>query len=109
MSLKVVFLHSAETDLKDLKGYIVKNFGNETWQASYSAIKESVVVIQSFPEGGKIPDELACLNLAQYRQVISGMNRIIYEVRGDTAYIHIVCDTRKDLRNLLMRRILKVM
>jgi len=109
MSFKVVFLGSAETDLKELKGYIVKNFGKETWQASYSKIKESAAVIQSFPEGGKIPDELASLNLVQYRQIISGMNRIIYEVRGDTAYIHIVCDTRKDLKNLLMRRILKVM
>ena len=73
MSVKVVFLGSAETDLKDLRNYIVKNFGKETWQASYSAIKEHVAVIQSFPEGGKIPDELVSLTLAQYLQIISGM------------------------------------
>jgi hypothetical protein len=33
------------------------------------------------------------------------MNRIVYELRDDTAYIHIVCDTRRDLQGLLMKRI----
>jgi toxin ParE1/3/4 len=65
-------------------------------------------VIRAYPEGGGIPDELANLNLIQFRQIISGMNRIIYEVRGDVAYVHVICDTRKDLRNLLMKRMLRV-
>ncbi|MNL18597.1 hypothetical protein D3C87_1397480 [compost metagenome] len=63
--------------------------------------------IQAFPEGGAIPDELADLGLRQYRQVISGMNRILYEVRADVLYIHIVCDTRRDMRTLLSRRLLR--
>ena len=33
------------------------------------------------------------------------MNRIIYEVREDTVYIHIVCDTRQNLQGLLLKRI----
>ncbi|MBU9434153.1 type II toxin-antitoxin system RelE/ParE family toxin [Burkholderia multivorans] len=108
MTVKAVFLRSAETDLKELRGYVVKHFGKDTWQETYSKIKQSVALIESHPTSGKIPEELATLNLNQYRQILSGMNRIIYEVRGDTAYIHIVCDTRKDLRSLLMRRILRV-
>ncbi|HEV3104085.1 MAG TPA: type II toxin-antitoxin system RelE/ParE family toxin [Trinickia sp.] len=109
MIVKVVFLRSAEADLKELRSYLLKNFGNETWQACYSKIKESVAVIESFPAGGQIPDELVRLGLNQYRQVISGMNRIIYEVRGDIAYVHIVCDTRKDLRSMLTRRLLRAL
>jgi len=35
----------------------------------------------------------------------AGMNRIIYEVREDTVYIHIVCDTRQNLQGLLLKRI----
>ncbi|WP_196222186.1 hypothetical protein [Burkholderia ubonensis] len=38
---------------------------------------------------------------------IAGMNRIVYEVRGDIAYIHVVCDTRKDLKSILLRRLLR--
>jgi hypothetical protein len=34
------------------------------------------------------------------------MNRIIYEQRGDALYIHIVCDARRELQGLLMKRII---
>ena len=107
MSISVVLLRSAEQDLGEMKSYIVKNFGKDTWQASYSKIQETVGTLQIFPLGGKIPEELEKLNLTQYRQVLSGMNRIIYEVRQQTVYIHIVCDTRKDMKSLLTKRLLR--
>ena len=107
MSISVLFLRSAELDLKELKSYLVKNFGKDAWQVSYSKIQEAVGAIQTFPLGGKIPEELDKLNLTQYRQVISGMNRIIYEVRQETIYIHMVCDTRKDMQSLLTKRLLR--
>ena len=107
MSISVVFLRSAELDLKELKSYLIKNFGKDAWQASYNKIQEAVGTLQTFPLGGKIPEELDKLNLTQYRQVISGMNRIIYEVRQETIYIHMVCDTRKDMQSLLTKRLLR--
>ena len=103
--MKVVFLQSAEADLKDLKIYIVKNFGKDDWLTSYAKIKAAVAMIQDHPKAGRIPPELESLNIAQYRQVLAGLNRLIYEVRADTAYIHIVCDVRRDLKGLLMKRI----
>lgn len=106
MKFQVVFLSSAEHDLKALRSYIVKNFGQDTWQASYSKIKETVNTIRTFPLQGGIPGEIQRLNLTQYHQMISGMNRIIYEIRQETIFIHIICDTRKDMRSLLMSRLL---
>ncbi|MEJ8851618.1 type II toxin-antitoxin system RelE/ParE family toxin [Variovorax rhizosphaerae] len=103
--MRVVFLRSAEADLKDLRNYIVKNFGKEAWQHSYAKVKESAEMIRNHPLIGRVPPELENLNMAQYRQVLSGMNRLIYELRGDTAYIHVVCDVRRDLQGLLMKRI----
>lgn len=108
MSVQVVFLKSAELDLKELRGYMVKNFGKDAWQASYAKIKDAVNTIGTFPLGGNIPEELERLNLTQYRQVVSGMNRIIYEVRQEIIHIHIVCDTRKDMKSLLIRRLLRI-
>ena len=103
--MKVVFLQSAEADLKDLRSYIVKNFGKDVWLTTYAKVKESVAMITDHPKLGRIPPELESLNIAQYRQVLSGMNRIIYELRDNTAYIHIVCDSRRDLQGLLMKRL----
>ncbi len=108
MSLKIVILESAEHDLKELRNYIVKNFSLKTWQNTYDKIKEVIRNLKTFPYTGSIPEEIEKLNLSQYRQVISGMNRIIYEVRQDTLYIHIIVDGRRDLTSLLTRRLLRV-
>ena len=90
-----------------MKSYLVRNFGKDIWQTSYGKIKESLEALRKFPFGGSVPEELGNLHLTHYRQVISGMNRIIYEIRRETVYVHIVCDTRKDMKSLLMRRLMK--
>lgn len=109
MSFKVVILESAEQDLKELRAYIVKNFSADTWRTSYAKIKETIRNLQNFPQAGSIPEEIEKLNLTQYRQVLSGINRIIYEVRQDVIYIHIIADTRRDMTTLLNKRLIRVM
>ncbi|WP_454762975.1 type II toxin-antitoxin system RelE/ParE family toxin [Cupriavidus campinensis] len=106
--MRAVFLAGAEEDLKDLRRYAIQRFGKPAWQETLQKIRDSVGAIQRFPQGGAIPDELADVTLGQYRQVISGMNRIIYEVGNEIVYIHIVCDTRRDMRTLLSRRVLRM-
>ena len=107
MSFKIIILESAEHDLKELRRYIVKDFSQETWLATFDRIKEAIRNLKTFPYAGSIPDEFEKINLNQYRQVLSGMNRIIYEVRQDSVYIHLIADTRRDLKALLTRRLLR--
>lgn len=107
MSFRVVILDSAELDLKELRAYVLKNFSMETWHTSYTKIKEVILNLKNFPQAGSIPEEIEKLNLTQYRQVLSGLNRIIYEVRQDLIYIHIVVDARRDMNALLTRRLLR--
>lgn len=108
MSVQVVFLRSAEHDLKELRDYTVKHFSRNARHASYAKIKDAVNTIEAFPLGGNVPEELDRLDLTQYRQLVSGMNRIVYEVRQEIIYIQIVCDTRKDMKSLLTRRLLRI-
>lgn len=108
MGFKVVILDSAEQDLKELRAYILKNFSVETWRTTYAKIKEAIRNLQNFPQAGSIPDEIEKLNLTQYRQVVSYMNRVIYEVRQDVIYVHVVVDTRRDMNTLLTRRLLRI-
>ncbi len=106
--MRAVFLRAAEDDLSELRRYIVKCFGNSTWLETLDQIKQSVRTLMDFPLCGDIPEELVELGLSQYRQVISGKNRIIYEIREQTIYIHVVCDVRREMRNLLGRRLLRI-
>lgn len=105
--MKIVILASAELDLHDLCTYIVKDFSAATWQKTFKQIKASIRNLASFPLLGAVPDELQTLNLTQYRQVLSGRNRIIYEVRQDTIYIHLIVDSRRDLPSFLLRRLVR--
>lgn len=105
--MKIVILASAELDLQDLRAYIVKDFSAATWQKTFKQIKASIRNLASFPLLGSVPDELQTLNLTQYRQVLSGQNRIIYEVRQDTIYVHLVVDSRRDLLSFLLRRLVR--
>lgn len=107
MHFNVVILNSAEQDLKELRAYIIKNFSAETWSITYTKLKDVIRNVQNFPQAGSIPDELEKLNLTQYRQILSGMNRVIYEVRQDYIYIHMVVDARRDMSALLTRRLLR--
>ncbi|WP_038489153.1 type II toxin-antitoxin system RelE/ParE family toxin [Collimonas arenae] len=107
-TFRVVLLDSAEQDLKELKIYVIKNFSLKTWHSTFEKIKEAIRNLQHFPQAGLIPDEIEKLNLTQYRQVLSGMNRVIYEVRQETIYVHVVVDTRRDMNALLTRRLLRI-
>ena len=105
--MRVVLLASAEQDLKELRRYIVKNFSLATWQKTYDKLKASIGNLADFPLLGAIPEELETLNLTQYRQIFSGKNRVIYEVRQDTVFIHVIMDTRRDMVSFLMARLVR--
>jgi len=108
VSFKIVILESAEHDLKELRAYIVKRFSLEIWQNTYDNLKASIRNLQDFPQAGAIPDEIEKLHLSQFRQILSGKNRIIYEVRQDTLYIHIIADARRNMKSLLTKRLLRI-
>ena len=107
MPYNIVLLHQAEHDLIELKKYITENFSSTIWQTSYKNIKKSIRALQLLPDSGGIPIELHDLNLTQYRQIISGKNRIIYELKETMIYIHIICDVRQDLVDVLFKRLLR--
>ncbi|AKS06868.1 type II toxin-antitoxin system RelE/ParE family toxin [Pseudomonas trivialis] len=107
MTFKVVILHSAKRDLKEIKSYLIRQFSTSTWQQSYDALKQAMRRVETQPYAGSIPEEIEKLNLSQYRQVVSGMNRIIYEIRDQMIYIHIIADTRKNLQALLLRNLIQ--
>jgi toxin ParE1/3/4 len=108
MGLRVVILDSAERDLQELRASILKDFSQKTWQATYAKLKASIRNLRDFPQVGSIPEEIEKLNLTQYRQVLSGMNRVIYEVRQEVIYVHIIVDMRRDMSALLTRRLLRI-
>ncbi|QJI34492.1 MULTISPECIES: type II toxin-antitoxin system RelE/ParE family toxin [unclassified Pseudomonas] len=107
MNFRVEILHSAKSDLKEIKSYLTRQFSAASWQQTYDSLKQALRRIETQPYAGSMPEEIERLNLSQYRQVVCEMNRIIYEVRDKTIYVHIIADTRKNLQSLLLKRLIQ--
>ncbi|MFM0417437.1 type II toxin-antitoxin system RelE/ParE family toxin [Paraburkholderia aromaticivorans] len=105
--MKSVILGPARSDLQDLRRYIINKFGNKTWLETRNKIQQAIKQVEEFPLKGSNPPELIDFHPAKYYQIISGMNRIIYQIANDTIYIHIISDTRRDLKAILAKRLIR--
>ncbi|MFM0336873.1 type II toxin-antitoxin system RelE/ParE family toxin [Paraburkholderia fungorum] len=104
---KLLVLDEAQGDTKDLRRYILKNFGTQTWKQTSAELAVTFDNIRQFPQSGYVPPELSDFGGLNFREALSGQNRVIYEIRDDTIYIHVVTDTRRDLQTLLQKRLLR--
>lgn len=107
MTVRVLVTESAQADMLELKAYLLDRFGLKIWRNCLNELRTGFDRIARYPELGRIPDELASLQMLQFLQVIVGKNRIVYELRDGVVYVHLVCDTRRDLAGVLMRRIVR--
>jgi toxin ParE1/3/4 len=105
--LKLLILDEAQEDTKDLRRYILKSFGAETWKQTSAELTVTFGNIRQFPQSGYVSAELADFGGLNFREASSGQNRVICEVRDDTIYMHVVTDTRRHLRTLLQKRRLR--
>ncbi|HEX7911687.1 MAG TPA: type II toxin-antitoxin system RelE/ParE family toxin [Paraburkholderia sp.] len=103
----LLILEEAQEDTKDLRRYILRSFGAETWKQTSAQLAVTFENIKRFPQSGYVPAELSDFGGLNFREALSGQNRVIYAVRGDTIYIHVVTDARRDLRTLLQKRLLR--
>jgi plasmid stabilization system protein ParE len=107
--LKYRILPTARVGIDELRGYIVRTFGWETWRQTSAQLQETIAHIRRFPASGHAPEEIDGLFEDSFRQILSGKNRIIYQLREDTVFIHLVIDVRRDLPALLHRVLLRLM
>ena len=107
--LKYRVLPTGRIGIDELRGYVVRTFGWDTWRQTSAQIQETIAHIRQFQESGHVPAELEGFVDDHFRQALSGKNRIIYQVRDDTIFIHLVVDARRDLQALLQRIVLRLM
>jgi toxin ParE1/3/4 len=102
----VELTQGAEDDLEEIYGYIVKVRGAEDADALIDLFLATVETLEAFPERGGVPKELEGLGLREFRQVLLRKYRLIYRVFGDRVLILLIADGRRDMRELLERRLL---
>jgi len=103
----VYLLENAEKDVDDIYVYVRRNDSEEKAERLSLNIEQAILSLQTMPLRGHYPPELERLGILDYREIFFKPYRILYEVAGESVFIHCVLDGRRDLRDILQSRLLR--
>jgi len=98
---------NAKEDLLNIVAYI-KEDSPANAREIYKKIKNKANSSNFFPLKGRVVPELQKEGITMYRELITAPWRIIYKVDSDTVYIMAIFDSRQNVEELLLQKILKL-
>lgn len=103
---KVEWASAAEVDLRQITAYIANDSPGNALEV-LRKIKQKSSGLYSFPERGRIIPELQAHGINIYRELVEGPWRIIYRITETTVYVLSIIDSRQNVEDLLLSRLLK--
>ena len=106
MKYRVLLTDDAVRDLEELDVYLHAHDGPDRAEHVLDKIEDALLGLEEMPERGPHPPQLAALGIQEYRQVFFKPYRIIYRVQKKNVHVYLIADGRRDMQNLLSRRLL---
>lgn len=107
MKYKVVIDPQAKNDLKEIFSYVAENDGKLLANKLVDNLETALYKLEKYPDRGHIPPELIDTGIKSYLEIHYKPYRIIYEIKNNSVYIHSVLDGRRNIQEILNRRILR--
>lgn len=107
MTFNVQIVADAEQDIIEIYDYIALSDSIRNAEIVYKGILEKCTSLGELPNRGHFPPELERIGIYAYREIHYKPYRIIYQVIEANVYIHCVLDGRRDLQELLEKRLLR--
>jgi toxin ParE1/3/4 len=104
---EVIIARKAEEDLAGIYRYIALSDGMEQAERIQERLINDILKLESLPARGKIPPEMLKLGIDDYREVQSSPWRIFYYVNGNTVGVVAILDGRRNVEELLQKRLLQ--
>ena len=102
----VVWSESAALDLKSIVSFIAVD-SVQNARETFEKIKKECLLLERFPDLGKIPVELDALQIGGYRELSINPWRIFYRKQANQIVILAVVDSRRDLEDALWNRLMR--
>ena len=102
---KVRWAAVANEDLKNIILYIAED-SPQNARLIFEKIKEQTSGLTNFPERGRIVPELQDQGIFLYRELILTPWRIIYRISDKKVYILSVIDSRQNVEDILLKRLI---
>jgi toxin ParE1/3/4 len=104
--IKVEWAVVAESDLKQIVDYLASNKSAAALQI-FKKIRQRASDLYLFPERGRIVPELQAQGINIYRELIVAPWRIIYRITDGIVFVLSVIDSRQNVEDILLNRLLK--
>ena len=107
MVYKIQILYSAKQGILEIYNYYNKNVSKIQANSILSKIEEKINSLSHLPYIGHTPIELLRINIKLYQEVHISIYRILYQVIDQQVFIFAVLDSRREIQELLERRLLR--
>ncbi|NIA29381.1 MAG: type II toxin-antitoxin system RelE/ParE family toxin [Actinobacteria bacterium] len=107
MNYKVFVIADAEQDILEIYDYIANSDSSEKAEYVLKNLEEKCSSLSTMPNRGHYLPELERIGIFEYREIHFKPYRIIFQVIGANVYIHCILDGRRDLQDLLGKRLLR--
>jgi plasmid stabilization system protein ParE len=103
---KVLWARTAEEDLKGIVAYIAADSVDEALRV-LERIRTAAAALGSLPERGRLVPELKEQGVGLYREIVVAPWRMLYRIMERKVYVLGVFDSRRNLEDLLLARLLR--
>ena len=107
MKYSVYLITDAEEDIFEIYSYIFQHDSAEKADYVFRKLQEVCNSLETIAMRGHVPPELDRISVRDYLEIHFKPYRIIYQIFANKVFIHCVLDGRRDLADLLQRRLLR--
>lgn len=101
---EVIVSRFAEDDLDEIVEYYFPLSQNYVEKVILE-FEENVMSLKKYPKSGRIVPELEKQGILQYRELIQGYYRVIYEVSDDKVIVHTIIDGRRNFEDIIISKL----
>ena len=105
LNYKVIWTNVAESDLKDIIEYITIDSPQNALRILKN-IKQKTSELYTLPERNRIVPELQDQSILQYREMIIPPWRLIYRIDERKVYVLSLIDSRRNVEDILLKRLI---
>ncbi|MDP8257311.1 MAG: type II toxin-antitoxin system RelE/ParE family toxin [Candidatus Alcyoniella australis] len=103
---KVLWAESGARDLEEIVLHIAQDSPGNA-RKGLKRLRDKAAALETLPLRGRVVPELARLGLRSWRELMLKPYRIVYRVDSQTVLVLALIDSRRDLEDLLLERMVR--
>ena len=101
---EVLVTEFAKEDLREILEYY-QSSSQKYVEKVISDFQENILSLKKYPKSGRIVPELERQGIENYRELIQGNYRIIYEISGEIVIVHTIIDGRRNFEDIIISKL----